>query len=79
MKTTARSGRVVSDHVWFTVTKGFAKLGLQVGDVVTFDARVGPYIKGYEGYREDVYDKPVEQDYKLVYPTRLRKVSPLPG
>ena len=69
------SDRVVSDHLWFNLTKGFAKLGLQAGDEVKFDARVKPYIKGYRGCRDDVYDKPVETDYKLSHPTNLRMVS----
>lgn len=68
------SGRIVTDHLWFNLTKGFAQLGLQAGDEVKFDARVKPYTKGYRGYRDDVYDKPIETDYKLSHPTNLRKV-----
>ena len=69
------SGRVVTEHLWFNLTKGFARLGLQAGDAVKFDARVKLYIKGYRGYRDDVFDKPIETDYKLSHPTNLRKVS----
>jgi hypothetical protein len=32
-----------------------------------------PYTKGYKGRREDVW-KPVETDYRLSYPTNVRKV-----
>jgi len=69
------SGKVVTDHLWFNVGKRFDSLKLQAGDIVRFDARVKPYVKGYRGYREDVYDSPVETDYKLSNPTNLRKVT----
>jgi len=68
------SGKVVTDHLWFNVGKRFDSLKLQAGDIVRFDARVKPYVKGYRGYRDDVYDKPVETDYRLSNPTNLRKV-----
>ncbi len=67
------SGRLVADHLWFNLTKGIQALGLRVGDVVEFEARVKSYEKGYRGRREDVYDSPVSTDYKLSYPTKLRK------
>lgn len=69
------SGKVVTDHLWFVVGKRFDSLNLQAGDIVRFDARVKPYVKGYRGYREDVYDSPIETDYKLSNPTNLRKVT----
>ena len=65
----------VCDHLWFRLTLAFARLRLQPGDVVQFDARVKEYIKGYRGYREDV-DKPVERDYKLSHPTKVFRLFP---
>ena len=67
-------GRVVCDHVWFALGKQFGRLGLKCGDIVEFSARVDTYIKGYRGYREDVY-KPVSKDWKLSRPTKMRKVG----
>lgn len=67
-------GAKVCDHLWFRLTLGFARLRLQPGDVVQFDARVKEYLKGYRGYREDV-DKPVELDYKLSHPTKVVRLS----
>lgn len=67
-------GIVVTDHLWFNYTAGFAALGLVAGDIVRFDARVATYVKGYRGYRDDVYDKPIEKDYKLSHPTKLAKL-----
>lgn len=67
-------GEVVCDHLWFNYTKAIAKLNLAPGDIVVFDARVRQYTKGYFGYRDDVY-KPIEQDYKLSHPTKVRKLK----
>lgn len=68
------AGSEVCDHIWFTTNKQFEKLDLQSGDVVLFDARSKPYVKGYKGYRDDDWDvKPIETDYKLSHPTNIRK------
>lgn len=68
-------GTPICDHLWFSLTKAFAALNLAPGDVVQFDARVKEYEKGYQGRREDVY-VPVERDYKLSHPTKVRKMQP---
>ncbi|GAG80290.1 unnamed protein product, partial [marine sediment metagenome] len=61
-------GQHVTDHLWFNNTKGFKALGtLYPGDIVAFDARVRPYVKGYVGRDEDKR----EIDYKLSHPTKL--------
>lgn len=67
-------GNVVSDHLWFNYTKGFESINLQENDIIQFEARVTEYLKGYCGYREDVY-KPIEWDYKLSYPTKIKKIK----
>ena len=67
-------GEVVADHLWFNLTKGFANIDLSEGDQVKFEARVTPYRKGYQGWRE-VLDHPVLWDYKLSYPTKLEKIE----
>ena len=74
------SRKLVTDHLWFTLGKGFEALNLVQGDVVRFDARVTEYIKGYRGRRDDDdYDdcdrKPLERDYRLSFPTKFIKVS----
>lgn len=68
------SGREVTDHIWFRMTKGFENLGeLREGAVVQFDARVKEYIKGYNGYKEEVqWERPIEQDYKLNNPSKIK-------
>lgn len=71
---TDSSGKIVSDHLWFNLTKAFAALILVPGDVVEFHARVREYTKGYKGRRDDVWDSPVEIDYKLSHPTKIRKI-----
>ena len=42
-----------------------------IGGMVEFDARAPTYMKGYRGRRDDVYDAPIEMDYKLERPTRV--------
>ena len=69
-----KDGNVVTDHLWFNKTKGFAKVDLQQGDRVSFEARVDSYVKGYQGYREDVYSD-ISIDYKLSYPTKIQKIA----
>lgn len=53
-------GKIVTDHLWFDLTKGFESADLLPGDVVEFCARVSIYEKGY---RNDVFDRPIEKDY----------------
>lgn len=63
---------ICAEHLWFNLTKEFAKVDLQEGDLLSFKARVKEYYKGYKGYREDVqWEKPIEKDYKLSHPTKI--------
>src|SRR5437870_89468 len=57
-------GSRVCAHLCFNLTRVFASLNLQLGDVVAFDARVKAYEKEYFGRHWDVY-KPAEVDYQL--------------
>ena len=68
------TGDLITDHLWFNFTKGFANADLKQGDKVSFSARVSRYEKGYKGYKEDVYC-PVETDYKLSYPSKVKKMG----
>lgn len=70
-----RDGELITDHLWFNLTKGFNELGdLSPGDVIAFDARVGTYVKGYVGRDEDSR----ELDYRLTHPTKIRMLSQNP-
>jgi len=71
--------KVVTDHLWFTVGKRLAGLGLQKGDIVRFEARVTMYEKGYRGRHgeDDVDCKPLEYDYRLSFPTKMIKFQPI--
>lgn len=65
--------KVVTDHLWFSKTKGFEALNLKEGDIVQFNARVDTYKKKHKGYwDEEAY---LMNDYKLSYPTKLRKIT----
>ena len=67
--------RMVTDHLWFSMTKGFQALGeLKEGDAIYFHARVKEYHKGYAGYKEEVqWEHPIQLDYKLSHPTKIRR------
>ncbi len=67
--------QIMTNHLWFTCGKRLESLNLKENDVVRFDARVTPYQKGYKGYRDDVYDSPIETDYRLSFPTNVVKVG----
>ena len=66
---------LMTDHIWFRMTKGFERLGeLKEGDKVQFDARVKEYTKGYIGHKEEVqWERPLEKDFKLNFPTKIIK------
>ena len=66
--------KLLTDHLWFNLTKGFDKLRMKEGDIIEFYARVKRYEKGYRGQRDDVY-VPHEMDYKLSHPSKLRKIT----
>lgn len=68
-------GKIVTDHLWFDLTKGFESADLLPGDVVEFCARVSIYEKGYKGYRNDVFDRPIEKDYRM---SPKKECLPLP-
>jgi len=68
------AGNLVTEHLWFMVGKQLAALNLQIGDVISFHARVTAYEKEYKGYREDVC-KPIEIDYRLSNPTKITRVA----
>jgi hypothetical protein len=69
------TGQIVSDHLWMTIGKQLSRLNVQVGEEIVFFARVTRYEKGYKGSREYVFAPPPSTDYRLSYPTRMRKVE----
>ena len=66
-----QTGKLVTDHIWFTTTKGFDVYKFNDGDVVSFDARVKEYWKGYRGRRGDDGYSQVTKDYKLSHPNKI--------
>jgi len=67
-------GKIISDHIWFSFTKGFQKLGkLENGDIIQFQARVKPYVKGYVNHSDYIDER--EIDYKLNNPTKIQKIG----
>ena len=73
LRTIGSKGR----HV-FTATFvrfGFSDADLSPGDVVEFCARVSAYEKGYKGHKDDVLNRPIERDYRLSRPTKIKKIG----
>lgn len=71
------NGRILTDHLWFNHTKGFAALGtLAPGDCVAFTARVHAYRKGYRGKNWVIRQgNPPRTDWRLSRPTQIVKVT----
>ena len=67
------TGQIVADHLWSNMTKGFEQADLKPGDLVKFIGKVEKYTKGYKGRQKYNFDKPIETDYKLSRPTKIRK------
>ncbi|MBL7857611.1 MAG: hypothetical protein JNM57_07970 [Cyclobacteriaceae bacterium] len=68
----AETKQLVSDHSWFSFTKGFQDARLKEGDRVEFEARVKKYRKGYVNKSIGIHNR--SYDYKLSHPTRIKKL-----
>ena len=64
-------GQIMTDHIWFVTNKGFQQFELTAGDVVSFDARVKQYWKGYQGIGYDGDEGTRTKDFKLSNPTNI--------
>ena len=67
------TNKKVTDHLWFTLTKGFETAGIKEGKegaIVEFEARIKEYKKGYVNNRYKINNG--EIDYKLSHPTKIR-------
>ncbi len=67
------TNKKVSDHIWFSLTKGFEDSGLKEGkegSIVEFEARVKEYKKGYVNKLYKINEQTV--DYKLSHPTKIK-------
>jgi hypothetical protein len=63
----------VADHVWFSFTKIFEDAGIREGDIITFDARISRYSKGY--VNKGLGLKKRAMDFKLSHPTKVEIVG----
>ena len=74
----AETGRPLTDHLW--IDDGLWSKSIPDGSVIAFDARVGEYLKGYFGRREDAWDAPPPSvDWKVRRPTKVRTFNPATG
>ena len=63
----------VADHVWFTFSKTFEDAAIREGDIITFDARIKRYTKGYVNKALNL--KKRTTDFKLSHPTNVKVVE----
>ncbi|WP_143461374.1 hypothetical protein [Levilactobacillus enshiensis] len=69
--------RLMADHLWFNLTKGFQGLGqLRRGDSIQFNGRVDRYVKGYQGSKNRMPHNTVV-DYQLSRPTQIEMHTPV--
>ena len=61
---TDKSGKIITNHLWFNQTQGFLSLQLIPGDRVQFEARVKIY-----------YRKNGSMDYLLSYPSKVKLLA----
>ncbi|HRI79242.1 MAG TPA: hypothetical protein PLR06_06875 [Cyclobacteriaceae bacterium] len=59
----------LTDHVWFSYTRGFEDAGIKEGDTLEFEARVKEYKKGYANKKYNINNKTA--DFKLSHPTKI--------
>lgn len=69
------AGEPATDHIWFTMTKGFEQLGLKPGDRVRFKANSRPYQKGYQGARDYEDVGTVSTDFKFAFPNEIEIIQ----
>jgi len=68
------TGKSITDHLWFNMTKEFEKLSIKKGDKCSFFARASPYKKGYWGDRWEIIGQaaPPSVDLRLSRPTKIK-------
>lgn len=60
----------VASHIWLNLTQGFKSLGLlKEHEIVSFDGRIEPYMKGYEHNDDDLY---LNLDFGIERPTKVK-------
>lgn len=69
----AETEQVVTDHAWFSLTKGFEKLNLVEGATLEFDARIKEYRKGYVNKKYGMNNS--KTDYRLSHPTQIKRIA----
>lgn len=63
---------ILTDHLWFNLTKGFEALKLRNGDIVEFNGTISTYPKGYS---EDDEENPFREDYNLKFPRKVIRIG----
>lgn len=74
--TDVETGRILTDYLWFNLTKGFSEANPKEGDILQFNARTQElkHIKRYWGHRGKYYPPP-SVNWKLSRPTKIINLS----
>jgi len=73
----AETQEFVCDHVWLNFTRAFEKLNLREGDMISFDARIKQYTKGYVNRKIKINLQ--KRDYRLSHPTQIKRLQETRG
>ena len=75
-------GKVVTDHLWVTLSEEFKSCNIKKGDIVRFDGEVTSYIKGYMGLKNSKKQRwdielkhPLALDYMIERPTKIKVIK----
>jgi hypothetical protein len=71
--TDVEKNELVTDHAWFSLTKGFENINPKEGDVLTFEARIKEYKKGYVNKKYGINNQ--RKDFRLSHPTKISLVK----
>lgn len=63
----------ITDHAWFSYTKGFENAQIKEGDTIEFEARIKEYKKGYVNRGLKINEQKL--DYKLSHPTKISVIK----
>jgi len=68
--TDIETNKILTDHIWFSYTKGFEAIKLSKGACIEFEARVVSYRKGYVNSKYKINKQ--TEDFKLSHPTKIK-------
>ena len=74
-----KTGEVIADHAWLDT--GLWSKGILAGYVISFEAKVLKYEKGYKGFahHKAFSESAIKMDYRLHKPSKMRVLTAVKG